>query len=70
MATLIRRPEVLKRINQMEEKARDAGDWVACGVLIKVYNAVMSCKVEEKVFCAKCGKPVKTDKIPDSDGGA
>ena len=70
MATLIRRTEVLKRINQMEEKARDAGDRAACGVLIKVYNAVMSCKVEEKVFCAKCGKPVKTDKIPDSDGGA
>ena len=69
MATLIRRTEVLKRINQLEEKAMAAGDKKGGEWLVKAYNAVMSCAVEDRVFCAQCGKPVKTSKIPDSEGG-
>ena len=69
MATLIRRSEALKRINQLEEKAREAGDpgaeWI-----VKCFNAIMSCRVEDRIFCARCGKPVKASKIPDPDGGA
>jgi rRNA maturation endonuclease Nob1 len=72
MATLIRRNEALKRINQLEEKAREAGKQEAIDWIAKCFNAIMSCKVEERVFCAKCGKPVKIDKIPDGAyvGGA
>ncbi len=70
MAVLIRRSEALKRINMLEEKANAAGDRKGAEWIVKCFNAIMSCKVEEKVFCEKCGKPVKTDKIPDSDGGA
>lgn len=68
MAILIRRSEVLKRINQLEEKAAASSDKSGAEWLVKCFNAVMSCKVEDKVFCAQCGKPVKTAKIPD--GGA
>ena len=68
MAILIRRSEVLKRINQLEEKAAASSDKSGAEWRVKCFNAVMSCKVEAKVFCAQCGKPVKTAKIPD--GGA
>lgn len=69
MATLIRRSEALKRINQLEEKANDAGDRKGAEWIVKCFNAIMSCRVEDRVFCAQCGKPVKTAKVPD-DGGA
>ena len=69
MATLIRRSEALKRINQLEEKARNAGD-PGADWIVKCFNAIMSCKVEERIFCAQCGKPVKTEKIPETEGGA
>ena len=68
MATLIRRSEVLKRINQLEEKAAQTGDKKGAEWIVKCFNAVMSCKVEDRVFCAQCGKAVRTAKIPD--GGA
>ena len=69
MATLIRRSEALKRINQLEEKAAAASDKSGAEWIVKCFNAIMSCKVEERIFCAQCGKPVKTEKIPE-DGGA
>lgn len=71
MATLIRRSEALKRINQLEEKANAAGDRKGAEWIVKCFNAIMSCKVEERIFCAQCGKPVKTEKIPEeAPGGA
>ena len=70
MATLIRRSDVLRIVNQMEEKCGDAGDKDGAKLMVKMYNAVMSCKVESRVFCARCGKPIKTEKIPESEGGA
>ena len=69
MATLIRRSEALKRINMLEEKASAAGDKKGCEWIVKCFNAIMSCKIEERVFCAQCGKPVRADKLPDRDGG-
>ena len=68
MARLIRRSEALKRINQLEEKARESGDAKGADWIVKCFNAIMSCKVEERIFCAQCGKPVKAAKI--EDGGA
>lgn len=67
MAVLIRRSEALKRINQLEERAKNAGNPEGCEWLVKCFNAIMSCKVEDKVFCAQCGKPVKMNKIPEED---
>lgn len=69
MAKLIRRSEALKRINQLEEKAKASGDQAGADWIVKCWNAVQSCKVEEKVFCGGCGKMIKTAKIPE-DGGA
>ena len=69
MATLIRRTEALKRINQLEEKAAEIGDESGAKWIVKCFNAIMSCKVEERVFCNKCGKAVKTSKIPEDQGG-
>ena len=69
MATLIRRSEALQRINQLEEKAAEAGDKKGAEWIVKAYNALMSCKIEERIFCAKCGKPVKTAKIPENAPG-
>ena len=70
MATLIRRSEALKRINQLEEKAVEIGDKKGAEWIVKCFNAIMSCKVEERIFCAQCGKPVKTEKIPETEGGS
>ena len=70
MATLIRRADALRRINQLEEKAKDAGDMAGANWIVKCWNAVMSCKVEQRVFCNGCGKPVPTAKIPENEGGA
>ena len=70
MAVLIRRSEALKRINMLEEKAAAAGDKKGTEWIVKCFNAIMSCKVEERIFCAQCGKPVKTEKIPETEGGA
>lgn len=69
MAILIRRSEALKRINQLEEKAAAASDKNGSEWIVKCFNAIMSCKVEERVFCAQCGKPVKAAKIPEDRGG-
>ncbi len=69
MATLIRRSEALKRVNALEEKALAAGDKKGCEWIVKCFNAIMSCKVEDRIFCAQCGKPVRVAKIPE-DGGA
>ena len=65
MARLIRRSEALRRINQLEEKARDGGDAKGAEWIIKCFNAIMSCKVEDRIFCAQCGKAVKTAKIDE-----
>ena len=62
MATLIRRSEALKRINQLEEKANAAGDRKGAEWIVKCFNAIMSCKVEEKLYCAKCGKELRPPK--------
>ena len=67
MATLIRRADALRRLNKLEEKYQDIGDRAACDAVVKCYNAIMSCKVEERVFCTGCGKPVKTATIPEDD---
>ena len=69
MARLIRRSEALRRINQLEEKAAAEGDKAGGDWVVKCFHAVMSCKVEDRIYCARCGKAVKADKIPD-DGGA
>ena len=70
MAVLIRRSEALKRINMLEEKAAGSGDKKGAEWIVKCFNAIMSCKVEERIFCAQCGKPVKTEKIPETEGGS
>ena len=70
MAVLIRRSEVLRRIKQLEEKAAAAGDKKGAEWIVKCFNAIMSCKVEERIFCAQCGKPVKAEKIPETEGGS
>lgn len=70
MAILIRRSEALKRINRLEEKAVAADDKNGAEWVVKCFNAIMSCKVEERVFCAQCGKPVKAAKIPEDRGGS
>ena len=67
MATLIRRTEALKRLNILEEKAMDASDRAGAEMIVKCWNAIMSCKVEERVFCTKCGKVIPTDKIPEEE---
>lgn len=69
MATLIRRSEVLRRINQLEEKAGASGDKKGAEWLVKAFNAVMSCKVEERVFCAQCGKTGEDGKDPGERTG-
>ena len=33
--------------------------------IVKCFNAIMSCKVEDRIFCAQCGKAVKTAKIDE-----
>lgn len=68
MAVLIRRSEVLDRLNKLEEKAMAASDLTSANMCVKMFNAVMSCEVQDKVFCSKCGKPVKTEKI--HEGGS
>ena len=49
----------------MEENCSGSGDKKSAEILVKVFNMVMSCKVEERVFCTQCGKPVKTETIPE-----
>ena len=68
MARLIRRTEALRRINQLEEEARADGDQAGADWIVKCFNAVMSCRVEDRVFCSGCGKKIRTAKIPE-DGG-
>ena len=65
MATLIRRSDALKRINQLEEAAMAEDDPEGVKWIVKAYNAIMSCRVEERVFCSKCGKTIKTARIPE-----
>ena len=68
MATLIRRSEALKRIENLQEQAAEIGDEKGGKWLTRVYNALMSCKVQERIFCAQCGKPMKAEKIPELPG--
>lgn len=67
MATLIRRAEALKRMNILEEKAMAAKDRAGAEMIVKCWNAIMSCKVEERVFCTRCGKVIRTEQIPEED---
>ena len=67
MATLIRRAEALKWLNILEEKAIAAKDRAGAEMIVKCWNAIMSCKIEERIFCTKCGKPVDAKKIPEED---
>ncbi len=70
MARLIRRAEALKKINELEEKARAAGDQAGVDWIVKCFNAVMSCRIEERIFCTGCGKKIRATKLPDSEGGS
>lgn len=56
MARLIRRTEALRRINDLEEKARAKGDQAGAEWIVKCFNAIMSCRIEERIFCSGCGK--------------
>ncbi len=67
MARLIRRSEALNKMTQMEEKALKQNDKAAADCYIRAFNAIMSCKVEERVFCSKCGKPIKIKKVTSDD---
>lgn len=58
MAKLIRRSEALRRINLLEEQCAASGDRKGGEWIVKAFNAIMSCKVEEKLYCAKCGKEI------------
>lgn len=69
MATLIRRAEALKRLNILEEKAIAAKDQAGAEMIVKCWNAIMSCKVEERVFCTGCGKVIRTEQIPEDEPG-
>lgn len=69
MATLIRRSEALKRVNQLEEKAVEIGDKKGAEWIVKCFNAIMSCKVEDRIFCSKCGKVIKTEKDAEAGEG-
>lgn len=70
MARLIRRTEALTKLNQLEEKARESGDKAGADWIVKCFNAIMSCKIEERIFCSGCGKKIRTSRMPDSEGGA
>jgi len=70
MAVLIRRSEAIRKLRQMEEKYAESGEKKAAEALVRVFNMLMSCKVEDRVFCAQCGKPVKTAKIQEDPGGS
>jgi hypothetical protein len=69
VARLIRRTDALRKINQLEEKARADGDQVCADWIVKCFNAVMSCRVEDRIFCSACGKKIQAAKAPE-DGGA
>ena len=69
MARLIRRAEALRKINQLEEKARANGDVAGADWIVKCFGAIMSCRVEDRVFCSGCGKKIRTAKIPEDGGG-
>ena len=62
MATLIRRSDALKAINHLEEKAREAGDDAAAEAIVQCWHAVMSCRVESRIFCNECRKRIKPEK--------
>lgn len=69
MAILIRRAEALKRINQLEERAAQSGERQGAEWIVKAFNAIMSCKVEDRIFCAECGKKIDARKIPENPAG-
>ena len=64
MAILIRRADALKRINQLEEEAREAGDHAGAEWVVRCFHAVMSCKVERKIFCNECAKRIRATNEP------
>lgn len=59
MATLIRRSEALKRINRLEERAVALGNPKGCEWIVKCFNEIMACRVEDPVLCSECGKKIK-----------
>ena len=65
MATLIRRADALKQINRLEEKAKESGDAGGAEWIVKCWNAIMSCRVESRIFCNECGKRIQIRKEPD-----
>ena len=67
MATLIRRADALRQINRMEERCRDAGDRHGAELMVKVFNMLMSCRVEGRVFCAGCGRTIRAKDVPEED---
>jgi hypothetical protein len=68
VARLIRRAEALKKINQLEEKARAGGEQAGADWIVKCFNAIMSCRIEDRIFCSECGKRMRVSKMPE--GGA
>lgn len=66
MARLIRRSEALTRINQLEEKAVAAGDLAGAEWIVKCWNAVRSCRVEDRNFCTGKGR-VRENRVPDRE---
>ena len=52
MARLIRRAEALKKINQLEEKARAGGEQAGADWIVKCFNAIVSCRIEDRIFCS------------------
>ena len=68
MARLIRRTEALRRINDLEEKARANGDQAGAEWVVKCFNAIMSCRIEERIFCSGCGKKIRAAKMPEGGG--
>lgn len=68
MAKLIRRSEALRRINALEEQCAASGDRKGGEWIVRAFNAIMSCKVEEKLYCPKCGRELRREKT--SEGGS
>lgn len=67
MAVLIRRSEALDRMNKLEEQCAEIGDEAGGKWVVKAFNAIMSCKVQDKVFCTKCGKRIDPKKLTDEE---
>lgn len=69
MSRLIRRAEALRKINRLEEEARAKGDRAGADWVVKCFNAIMACRVEERIFCSGCGKKIQAKELPEDDEG-